>query len=172
MCKLYGSFSGGSVVKNLPANAEDTGLIPGLGRSLGEGIDNPLQYSCLGNLMERGAWRITVHGLTESSGQDWAPEHNGRQQISTQNRASATCRKARTGRWRLRGPQTSRIGFLDADFILSWKWPILWVPVKSESFICRCLRCKLEHLPVSSPLDHEISILVSYFFLTAVLWGR
>ena len=54
MCKLYGSFSGGSVVKNLPANAEDTGLIPGLGRSPGEGNDNPLQYSCLGNPMDRG----------------------------------------------------------------------------------------------------------------------
>ena len=63
-------FAVGSVVKNPPANAGDTGLILGLGRSLGEGIGNPLQYSCLGNLMDRGAWRITVHGLTESSGHD------------------------------------------------------------------------------------------------------
>ena len=45
-----------SVVKNLPANAGDMGLIPGLGRSLGEGNGNPLQYSCLENLMDRGAW--------------------------------------------------------------------------------------------------------------------
>ena len=62
-------FSGGSVVKTLPANAADTGdlgLIPGLGRSLGEGNDNPLQYSCLGNLLDRGAWRATVCGVTES----------------------------------------------------------------------------------------------------------
>ena len=48
-------FSGGSVVKNLPANAGDMGLIPGSGRSPGEGNDNPLQYPCLGNPMDRGA---------------------------------------------------------------------------------------------------------------------
>ena len=48
-------FAGGSVVKNLPANAEDTGSIPGLGISSGEGNGNPLQYSCLGNPMDRGA---------------------------------------------------------------------------------------------------------------------
>ena len=42
-----------------------TGLIPGSGTSLGEGNGNPLQYSCLGNLMERGAWRATVHGVSK-----------------------------------------------------------------------------------------------------------
>ena len=46
-------FSGGSVVKNLPAKAGDACLIPGLGRSLGEGNGNPLQYSCLGNTIDR-----------------------------------------------------------------------------------------------------------------------
>ena len=52
-------FPGGSVVKNLSANAgdtEDVGLIPGLGRSLGRGNGNPVQYSCLENPMDRGAW--------------------------------------------------------------------------------------------------------------------
>ena len=49
-------FPGGSVVKNPPANAGDTGLIPGSGRSSGEGNGNPLQYSCLDNPMDRGAW--------------------------------------------------------------------------------------------------------------------
>ena len=49
-------FPGGSVVKNSPANAGDMGLISGSGRSLGEGNSNPLQYSCLGNLMDGGAW--------------------------------------------------------------------------------------------------------------------
>ena len=44
-------------------SAEDAGSIPGLGRSPGEGNGNPLQYSCLGNLMDRGAWRATVHGV-------------------------------------------------------------------------------------------------------------
>ena len=46
-------FHGGSVVKNPPANAGDVGLIPGSGRSPGEGNGNPLQYSCLENLMDR-----------------------------------------------------------------------------------------------------------------------
>ena len=59
-------FSGGSVVKNLPANAGDMGSIPGSGRSPGEGNDNPLQYSCLGNPMNRGAWWATVHGVAKS----------------------------------------------------------------------------------------------------------
>ena len=52
------------VVKNLPASAgdvRDTGLIPGSARSLGEGHDNPLQYSCLENPMNRGAWWAAVH---------------------------------------------------------------------------------------------------------------
>ena len=52
------------MVKNPPANAgdaRDSGLIPGLGRSLQIGNGNPLQYSCLGNSMDRGAWRATVH---------------------------------------------------------------------------------------------------------------
>ena len=57
------------VVKNLPTNAEDTrdaGSIPGLGRSLGEGHGNPLQYSCLEDPMGRGAWQAMVHGVSES----------------------------------------------------------------------------------------------------------
>ena len=58
-------FPGGLVVKNSPANAGDMGLIPGLGRSPGEGNGNPLQYSCLGNLMDRGAWWATVHGAAK-----------------------------------------------------------------------------------------------------------
>ena len=52
---LWG-FPGGTVVMNLPANAGDTGSIPGLGRSPGEGNGNPLQHSCMGNSMVRGAW--------------------------------------------------------------------------------------------------------------------
>ena len=52
---------GGSVVKNLPDNAGDMGLLPGSGRFPEEGNGNPLQYSCLGNLVDRGAWWATVH---------------------------------------------------------------------------------------------------------------
>ena len=58
-------FPSGSVVKNPPANAGDTGSIPGSGRSPGEGNGNPLQYSCLGNPMDRGAWQATVHGVAK-----------------------------------------------------------------------------------------------------------
>ena len=57
-------FPGDSVVKNLPANAGDTGSVPGLGRS-GEGNGNPLQYSCLKNLMNGGAWEAIVRGVTK-----------------------------------------------------------------------------------------------------------
>ena len=57
------------VVKNLPANARDVrdmGLIPGSGRSPGEGNGNPLQYSCLENPMDRGAWQAIVLRVTRS----------------------------------------------------------------------------------------------------------
>ena len=56
-------------IKNLPENAGDTGdthLIPGSERSSGEGDGNPLQYSCLKNFMDRGAWKATVHGVAKS----------------------------------------------------------------------------------------------------------
>ena len=59
-------FTGGSVVKNLPANAEDVGLNLGSGRSPGKGNGNPLQYSCLEKPMDRGAWQPIVHGVAES----------------------------------------------------------------------------------------------------------
>ena len=58
------------VKKSLPANAGDLGLIPGLGRSPGEGNGNPLQYFCLENSMDRGAWWATVHGVAEELGED------------------------------------------------------------------------------------------------------
>jgi len=59
------SFPGDSLVKNPLANAEDEGLIPGSGKSPGEGNDNPLQHSCLGNTMDRGAWWATVLQVTK-----------------------------------------------------------------------------------------------------------
>ena len=58
-------FPDGSVVKNPPANAGDAGLIPALGRSPGEGHGSPLQYSCLENPMDRGAWQATVCGAAK-----------------------------------------------------------------------------------------------------------
>ena len=59
-------FPVGSVVKNLPANAGDAGSIPGSGRSPGAGNGNILQYSCLGNPMDRGAWWATVYRVAKS----------------------------------------------------------------------------------------------------------
>ena len=58
-------MSSGSEIESA-YNAGDLGLIPGLGRSPGEGHGNPLQYSCLGNPMDRGAWRATVHRVARS----------------------------------------------------------------------------------------------------------
>ena len=64
---IYENFPGGSVVKNPPASTRDAGLIPGLRRSPGGGNGNPLQYSCLENPMDRGAWRARVHRGTKGS---------------------------------------------------------------------------------------------------------
>ena len=56
-----------SVVKNLPMNTGDESLIPGLGQSPGGGHGNPLQYSCLENPVDRGAWWVTVYGAAKES---------------------------------------------------------------------------------------------------------
>ena len=69
---VFTSSATNSVVKNLPANAGDAGdtdSIPGLGRSPGGGNGNPLQHSCLGYPMDRGAWTATVHVVTKSQAQ-------------------------------------------------------------------------------------------------------
>ena len=59
-------FPSGTVVKNLPANVGDLGSVPGWGRSPEGRYSNPVQYSCLENLMDRGAWWAAVHGVTKS----------------------------------------------------------------------------------------------------------
>ena len=61
-----GDFPGGSDGKASACNAGDPGSIPGLGRSPGEGNGNPLQYSCLENPLDKGAWLATVHGVAKS----------------------------------------------------------------------------------------------------------
>ena len=60
-------FPGGSLVENIHDDARDAGSIPESGRSPGGGNGNPLQCSCLGNSMDRGAWWATVHGVTKES---------------------------------------------------------------------------------------------------------
>ena len=76
-CLFSQGFSGGSVVKTLPGMQEPQVWSLGLGRSPGEGNGNPLQDSCLGNPMDRGAWESTVHGITKSQTQlsNWAHMH-------------------------------------------------------------------------------------------------
>ena len=63
---IFTGFPGGSYGKASACSGGDPGSIPGLGRSPGEGNGNPLQYSCLKNSMDRGAWWATVHGVTKS----------------------------------------------------------------------------------------------------------
>ena len=63
---MHQGFPGGSEVKASACSAGDLGSIPGLGRSPGEGNGNPLQYSCLENPMDGGAWWITFHGVAKS----------------------------------------------------------------------------------------------------------
>ena len=70
------------MAKNSPAKTRDAGLIPGLGRSPGEENGNPLQYSCLGNPMNRGAWWATVHGVAKGS--------DTTEQLNSSNKASVT----------------------------------------------------------------------------------
>ena len=67
LISVFMGFSGSSVVKNLPASAGDACSVPGLGRSPGGGDGNLLQFSCLGNPMDTGAWHATVHGITKES---------------------------------------------------------------------------------------------------------
>ena len=64
-------FSSGSVVKSLPANAGDTGLIPRWGRFPGGGNGNPLQHSCLGKPLDREAYWATVHGVAKELDMDY-----------------------------------------------------------------------------------------------------
>ena len=88
-------FLGGAGVKNLPANAGDTGdsgLIPGLGRSPREGNGNPLQYSCLENSIDRGAWRAAVHEVAKSQTRLSAPTHSGGRGANERQRERKTGR--------------------------------------------------------------------------------
>ena len=66
ICLYILAFPGGSVVEGSPCSAGGAGLSHGSGRSPREGSGNPLQHSCLENLLDRGAWQATVHGVAKS----------------------------------------------------------------------------------------------------------
>ena len=84
-------FLGGSDSKELAYNTGDLGSIPGSGRSPGEGNGYPLQYSCLENSMDRGAWQPTVHGIEKS----WTQLNDIQgQPLSALNQTSASLREA------------------------------------------------------------------------------
>ena len=70
-CPCFWGFHHSSVSKESACNAGDLGSIPGSGKSPGEGNGNPLQYSCLENPIDRGAWEATVHGLQEWDTTQW-----------------------------------------------------------------------------------------------------
>ena len=133
------------VVKNLPANAGDTrdALIPGSGRSPGGGNDDPLQYSCLGNPIDGGAWRATIHGAAKC--QTWlsAWEHLGHESACVPSRFSCAwlcvtlwttaCQAPLSMGHRSfyiksvflnRSPHTAASEFLGGD-ILKWTYPSL-----------------------------------------------
>ena len=77
------------MVKNQPVNAGDRALTPGLGRPTEEGNGNPLQCSCLGNPMDRGAWWATVHGVTNS--QTRLSNNNGTTQRPVNSEGKILC---------------------------------------------------------------------------------
>ena len=81
-------FPGGSVVKNLPANVGDTASIPPSGTSPGKGNGSPLQSSCLGNPMDRGAWQAAVHGGHKRVRHDLKLNHTNSKMVKHKNQVS------------------------------------------------------------------------------------
>lgn len=132
-------FLGGSVVKNLPANAGNVGSLSGSGISPGGGNGNPLQYSCLGNPMDRGTWWAAVHGVSESD----ATEHTQDQRNGSWSQVIS--KRAGAGEYRCLGPlhRTSDGGL--SRVILPHSCPH-WIPSPHPTFstmFLPCLGCQL-----------------------------
>ena len=103
VCLIYFGFPCGSDGKESDCNVGDSGSIPGLGQSPGEGNGNPLQYSCLENPMDRGAWQTTVHGVAELDTTEWLRyfhyHSQGFPSGSTVKKFTCQCRRCRFYPW-------------------------------------------------------------------------
>ena len=108
------------MTKNPPANAGDTGWIPGSGRSPGGGHGHPLQYSCLGNPMDRVAWWATVHGGHKKVGHDLATKRQ-EQQPGTVRDAHGIRMRAAQSRF--------------ADFLLVLRAILMWINIHCSHFV-------------------------------------
>ena len=131
---LWG-FPSGSVGENLPVNAGDVDSTPGSGRSLGEGNGNPLQYSCLENPTDRGAWQATIHGVSkESDRTEWL----NNKLFSVHNLASGTFKP------RLQGTKSwRRKGFSEVYFPCFFLHSDRTVSVFYSVFQCSKMACSI-----------------------------
>ena len=137
------------MVKNPPANAGDSrdgGLIPGLGRSLGRGIGNPLHYSCLENPMDRGAWQATVSGVVESDTTEAT-----KQQYNTVNL------------------KTAQVNFTGKRFCPKRRPPCLQMSITSpHDYLCFWPTCYKLEVPKSPFLGLQMLVVSPYCYL--FLW--
>ena len=118
---LLGGFHGASVVKNPAYNEGDTGLTPGLGRSLREGNGNSLQYSWMGNPLDRGAWLATVYGVAKS--QTWLSDWIATIPLEERESNTEVLRTARRrGQKRRWGKTTTKRHVFFFFFNLGWSW--------------------------------------------------
>ena len=143
------AFLVAQTVKNLPAMWEDLGLIPASGRSPWKGNGNPLQYSCLENSMDRGAWHATVHGVRKMDKAEWLTLndiltwwHQQRPYFQTKSHSQivGVSRRGRKNSVHNTDPPTSRS--------LSHEWLKLFVPLdpwmqSAISYAGNCLRFPL-----------------------------
>ena len=122
---FFPGFPGSSVVKNLPANAGDPGMIPDWRRAHGEGNDNPLQYSHLGNLMDKGAWKATVHGVAKRW--TWFSNKNCPPSLKSPNNAVNKERRTVEGK--------GELSFFPGDFSHRWK-VVGKITMKDQTVAC------------------------------------
>ena len=121
---IRASFPGGSNDKESPWKAGDLGLIPVLGRFPGEGNGSPVQYSCLENSMDRGAWRAIVHGCAKNRTQlSFTGLHQNRwQEIVKSERKNFESRKRRDKSYMNGKSNKSVCGFHTRNFQVRRKW--------------------------------------------------